>query len=293
MSDKCINYAELFEDYWDESGRSSVAYNRKRTHDNLYRVLDGCTSIYYIDEYVKSLRSSKESTRKIMVDFLHFIEDKKKIEIDSELYDLHFYDDPVERQLEIAKFLTEPRKAEEIEKKFGINSETRKTDLRALRNGIEVLGSVVKLQEERIGRAVYYKSTVHPIFLPLNLTEVYALVEYLPGQLSPEDPNSKVIKDITKRIKAQLSDYAWEKIYPDKQKKRSDNYYISDQALAESREGIRLYLMKSGKECSFFWNGDVYRGRIDNKNQIRLTDNTILEADINEVDFIIDSLEYE
>ena len=287
-----INFAELFEEYWANGGHYQVVNNVKRTYDNLHKALISCESVRDIDDYVCELRTRKESTRKIIVDFLQFVEDKTDREMGSLLFNKRFYDDPVERQLEMAKYLHEPKCASDIEEHFEITSETRKKDLQALREGIEILGGKITLEEQREGRKIFYKSTVHPVFLPLNLTEIYALVKYLPNQLDLYDPNSTVVMDIIKRIKAQLSDYAWERIYPGERKPTYDNEYISDRKLAQSRKGIQMYLMKSGKECSFFWNGKEYRGRITIDNRIQLIDGSYLDADLSEVDFIIDSFEY-
>ena len=60
-----------------------------------------------------------------------------------------------------------------------------------------------------------------------------------------------------------------------------------------------MYLMKSGRKCDFFWNDKEYTGCIvpSEKHEfpdvIRLEDGTILDAPLSEIDFIVDSLEYE
>ena len=65
--------------------------------------------------------------------------------------------------------------------------------------------------------------------------------------------------------------------------------------MARQRENIRMYLMKSGQPCKFFWKGNEYKGTIvrnDRKYRVRLENGEFLDADVNEVDFIVDSLEY-
>ena len=138
--------------------------------------------------------------------------------------------------------------------------------------------------------------TVHPIFLPLNLTEVYALTAYLPQLMDRGRRNDEIIEDIINRIKFQLSDYAFEKLFPGERRRLASNDYLNDEMLANQRKGTLMYLMKSGERCKFFWRGEEYYGRIvykDRKYKIELDDGTLLDADVDklgEVEFVI--LEY-
>lgn len=164
-----------------------------------------------------------------------------------------------------------------------------------MEDGITALGATIRIQKEKKGRKYYYRTTMHPIFLPLNLTEVYALTVYLERALKDDNINSGIIRDISARVKSQLSDYAFNKLFPDEHRKRTENAYIDDESLARRRKGIIMYLMKSGEPCRFFWREEEYEGTIcclEDKYGIRLTDGSILDADIKEVDFIIDSLQY-
>lgn len=236
------------------------------------------------------LKSRRETTRKTVVRFYDFIGRPE-----SPLYEKQFYDYPFERQLEIAKYLHEPRSASEISEHFDIDDRTRREDLLALENGITVLGSTIQIRKERRGRRYYYRTTMHPIFLPLNLTEVYALTVYLNRTIGDDDANSEIIRDISARVKSQLSDYAFNKLFPDEHRSRAENAYVDDERLARQRKGIVMYLMKSGEPCRFFWKEKEYEGTIcclEDKYGIRLTDGSILDADINELDFIIESLRY-
>ena len=54
----------------------------------------------------------------------------------------------------------------------------------------------------------YNKSSVHPIFLPLNLTEVYMLTNGILDILGTNHPLYKHYKEIANKIYSQLSDYA-------------------------------------------------------------------------------------
>ena len=166
--------------------------------------------------------------------------------------------------------------------------------MRALEDGIEVLGATIRIKEVRNKGKVLYKSTMHPVFLPLNLTEIYALTTYLDKVLDSTDQNTQIIRDISERIKSQLSDYALNKLFPDERHNFKENNYIDDESLAMQRDGIRMYLMKSGQPCKFFWDGKEHSGRLkfDREEYIELESGERLDANPKEVDFIIESLEY-
>ena len=289
-----MNYAKAFEQFWEKTGQYLGLSNPDRTKKDISKALSSCESVPDIDEYVCRATSRKETNRKIMVAFFEYLEKEEGEKVDSVLFEKRFFDYPFERQLEIAKFLHEPHTLEEIEERFDISEETRRNDIRALEEGIEVLGATISIKKERKRGKNYYRTTMHPVFLPLNLTEVYALTTYLNNVLDPSDQNTQVIRNISERIKSQLSDYALNKLFPDEKHDYTQNSYVDDESLARQRDGIRMYLMKSGQLCKFFWKGEEYYGRLKfgRKPYIELESGKRLDADPNEVEFIIESLEY-
>ena len=290
-----MNYAELFDQFWERRRHTLQINNPQRTFENIRARLEGCGSIAEIDEYVCSLTNGKETNRRIIVEFYRFLEQRQHMQVDSILYDMTFYDSSLERQLAIAKFLHEPKTPEEIERHFGISDETRKKDMRALEDGIEFLGSSISITKVRKDGKDGYRSTMHPVFLPLNLTEVYAMTVYLEDVLDPKDINTEVIRNVIGRIKSQLSDYALECLSLDRGGDYPENRYLDDESLAKQREGIRMYLMKSNQPCRFLWEEKEYTGRIRKENGREffvLEDGTPLDVDPRDVEFVIESLEY-
>lgn len=293
-----MNYAEEFIRYWETQGRYLPIDNPSRTRNNILKWLEECNSIEDIDEYVcLNLKQGKERTRRIILDFYSFLEKENDFHIESALTEKRFYDDPIERQLMIARFLHKPHSIQEIEEEFGIKGETRKKDLQSLREGIEFLGSKIQIEETRQSGELKYKSTVHPIFLPLNLTEAYALTVYVPHLLRGGNPNEEILEGLVARMKSQLSDYAYTKLFPGETRISASNDYFDDEMLAHQRKGTLMYLMKSSRRCKFFWKGEEYFGKIvyeGNVYRIKLDDGTILAADpekAGEVEFIV--LDYE
>ena len=278
-----------FDEFWEKKDQYLSARNPTRFYNSLRKKIDKAGNSESLDEYVLSLKSRRETTRKIVVEFYDFIGQPE-----SSLYEKKFYDYPFERQLEMAKYLHTPRSVSEISEHFDIDDRTTRQDLQALEDGITVLGSTIRIQKKKGGKYCY-RSTLHPIFLPLNLTEVYVLTVYLEQAINANDPNYDIIRSISSRVKSQLSDYAFSKLFPGESNRKADNSYVEDEKLAHKPEGIIAYLMKSKQPCRFFWKEEEYEGKIrykEDKYVIQLTNGRTLDADINEVDFIIGSLQY-
>ena len=292
------NLLKHFESFWNQKPDSLKVRNDSRMRKSFQKKLAGFHSTEEIDDYIIASKSRKETLRRIAVAFYAYLR-KSGMEIQSELDGIHFYDYPFERQLEIAKFLHEPHTNEEIMERFTIGDErTLREDLEALRDGIEVMGTTIQITEEKKGRRKYYKSTLHPIFLPLNLTEAYALTVYMPRVISRGNPNSQIICDIGGRVKAQLSDYALKRLFPGEDKLLevpTELRYINDEQLARSRKGILMYLMKSNEPCSFIINGEIRKGRVhydSDKYSVICDDKEKLDIDPEDLEFIVDSLDY-
>jgi len=290
---------EDFDEFWKSSFKYNGLKNSERLHKNLANKIGELQDTIKLDDYVCSVKTGKESTRQIVIKFYEYLE-KYNRRPQSCLYEKRFYDLPVERQLEIAKFLHTPKSPREIQERFDINEATVRKDLRELEEGITVLGSTVKIEKKKQGRKYFYHTTLHPVFLPLNLTEVYALTVYLKRVIKANDVNSQVIMDISNRIKSQLSDYALGKLFPDEDVnaiRGIKNTYYNDELMACQRKGIIAYLMKSTQACKFTWKNKEYFGRVcydnqENQYRIKLNSGDYLDADINEVDFIVESLKY-
>lgn len=294
-----MDYVEFFERFWDAKGESLSINNPTRTYNNLHRKMESFHSIAEIDDYVCTMRTRKESTRKIMVAFFDYLKNDELVQIEeSVLEDKHFYDFDFERRLEIAKYLHKPRTKEDIIKQFDIAGRTLDDDLEELELGVRVFGSTIQI--ERLpdeGSEVRYKTTVHPVFLPLNMTEVFALTKYLEAIIDPSDPNGKAIQNISNRIKGQLSDYAWDHLFHGEKRRSIENNFIDDEKMARQRDTVLMYLMKSGQPCTLIWEDEEYRGRIKPKAKggyeiILEEDGRILPADFKDVDIMMDSFEY-
>ena len=289
------NFVQLFDNFWEKRGKYSGYRNPERTYGNIRRRLERCGSIAEIDEYVMTSRAEREPLREIITQFYFYLEEEEGISVESELTEIEFARYRIERLLDMAKYLHEKRSVTDIEEHFGIDRRTRTAYIQDLEKGIRFMGSTIQIEKDREGRKDYYKSTMHPIFLPLNLTEVFAVTKYLDDVIDDNDVNVTVIRNIQERIKAQLSDYAFEKIFPGEERSYISNDYVSDQRMAEQRETILLYLIKSGRRCRCIYRGNEYEGRIQKeagKYYIRQAGGERLEVDPVELEIIIESVKY-
>ncbi|MGJ4851848.1 hypothetical protein ACH6CV_16540 [Bacillota bacterium Meth-B3] len=124
--------------------------------------------------------------------------------------------DPLGRRIEILRLLHGKKmRTAEIAECFKPGCDqsyirTIQRDLEDLRDGINVLGTTIRIEETTESHSLKsYQSTVHPIFLALNLTELTALLKLLEERV--DDP---VYGGIFESIYNQLTDYAEERVIP-------------------------------------------------------------------------------
>ena len=114
-----------------------------------------------------------------------------------------------EANLIILKALHRPMSQEELASDvLKCSRNAVNTRVRALQDGIRVGDISVQLELEYGGRL---QSTVHPVMLPLNLSEVYALLVTLKQDAASRekaDPRGAIVDDLAEKIYSQLTPYA-------------------------------------------------------------------------------------
>ncbi|MBU3145648.1 hypothetical protein [Clostridium sp. CF012] len=119
----------------------------------------------------------------------------------------------IERQLDIIKYLQgTPKTMEMLKEHYWLNEKNIRPDLNALENGIEFQNQKIKIEVDRErssdGRQEFkYSSTAHPVFMPLNLTQVYALTVGI-KKISKDTQYDNILNDLSNWVYSQLSDYA-------------------------------------------------------------------------------------
>jgi len=130
-------------------------------------------------------------------------------------------DDKLKRRIEILRLLQgKEMRTRDIAEYFGVEERTIRSDIQSLRDGMELLGTKIKIESKHDGnQKQYYKSTVHPIILALNSSELFALLKLL--ESAALENKGDVYKHIFNVVYSQITDYA-EKLIADKlQKKHS------------------------------------------------------------------------
>ena len=131
----------------------------------------------------------------------------------------------LERRLEILKLLQDKElRTSEIATHFNVDERTIRKDISALREGMNVFGVKIKIESKHYdgNPKHYYKSTVHPIMMALNLSELFALLKLLED--ARKQCTGEVYTHIFNIVYNQITDYA-EKMIADKLK---DKYEKSD-----------------------------------------------------------------
>lgn len=118
-----------------------------------------------------------------------------------------------EIDLIILKALHEPMSQETLAQSvLKCSRNTANERITALQNGKRLGDMSVQIPPAYRGQ---YESTVHPILLPLNLTEVYVLLSALgdAGQEHGEtNPHAVIARDLAEKVYFQLTDYARSRI---------------------------------------------------------------------------------
>lgn len=210
-----------------------------------------------IDKIISSTKGDKVPLVQFVAGFCSFTEREVKLVIEPRVLSAEVIDDTTERRLRVACFLHEPKSREEIIARFFQSERTIRDDLKALREGFTFMGHWIQIEEVREKGKIWYVSTMHPVFLPLNLTEVYALTAGLLAALPAESPMYEMYQYLAESIYSQLSDYGKSVIARSAEKSgvsmpldvASRRGYCDERILIRRREGALMYMFKRGEDC--------------------------------------------
>lgn len=263
----------LFDEYYNKKGKYKFKQNPEREKNRIFKLfVDNDNKTF--DDIDDKIKNNKQLSL-LMLDFYKYLkeeyQDIKKYHHDSDLGERYMYD-TVDRQLEIAKFLhTKPTKDKIIDE-FRISDKTLKNDLDTLKNGLVLQKNCIKLNFDYKDGYLNCSSTVHPVFLPLNLTEVYALVRTLPILLETSNIDKEryeFILNIIERVKCQLSDYALNIIFDDNKdeierirKINLNQTFVEEKQLEVEEKSKYIYYLKHHIKCKFEIEGKVVLGYV-------------------------------
>lgn len=177
----------------------------------------------------------------------------------------------LERQLSIAKDMHDFNQARTFERhkvaeKYMVSDRTIDNDLAALRDGISVMDQKLALKNFRLkNQKVTAVSTMHPLFLTQNLTQIVCMLEGL--QVMKDNwIMASYAKTTAVSIWCQLSDYArdritgtlvdlmgldgrWYEEISDRAESVRDKMFY-DEKEASDRLGLFIYALKGSLPCS-------------------------------------------
>lgn len=161
------------------------------------------------EEKLRSYANNKEVYREILVCFFSFLKDVyPDINFDiGFLEEIRFFN-KTERLNEILKYTHEGNKTrDEIAGHFVISKQTLVEDINSLKFGCSILGQKVKIEDLERGTNLC-RSTIHPIYLPLDLLEVFVLTTELKRlSICSGSPYSEIMGYLAEAVYDQLSDY--------------------------------------------------------------------------------------
>lgn len=168
-------------------------------------------------------------------------------------------------KIELIKYLHKPHTMTQIENDNAISERTRQY---WLAEDIQIGNVTIPMQLTKVEtntRGTYisdagkennlpsadplYRSSTHPVILPLNLTEVYALTNHLLDKCDRSSPDYAIYREIAEKIYSQLSDYALAQLRENRHhlEKRNTVTYISEQEFFDKHMRSEfLYCLKSG-----------------------------------------------
>lgn len=184
-------------------------------------------------------------------DFLEYVNRQYRLCIPVEELKRYPFPNEHERMIEMLKFLQEGKKTrEDIAEHLCQSIKNLSADLKKLQDGYSLLGHHVQIAVKR--RENTYESTIHPVILPLNLSEVYALTVGL-KMLKDNNLFGATYDYLADYIYDQLSEYGkkrmGEKALGVKVgfcEGRPREYRLESEILKKGRELMFLYPLKSG-----------------------------------------------
>ena len=162
-----------------------------------------------------------------------------------------FYDD-FELDIKLLKFLqsgedeSTKKTRPQIAEHFTISETALKEHLSKLQDGCNLLGQTVKIEELRRAKNTY-DSTIHPVFMALDLADVYFLTVVVP-RLAKNTMYCESAQRLSAITYKQLSDYAKGIIDPIAAKEGQD-YRTS----MSSWQQDLAWFEKSGKPCTILY----------------------------------------
>lgn len=226
-----------------------------------------CKIVDALEGLLKKTTNYKDITRDRLFKFADYMKRKWKVELAINEVLRRQMINPYERLVDLLKTLNEGKTKDNLREYYNISRKPLEEDINTLMEGTPILGQMVKIREiKKSKQQITYESSVHPIFLPLTLTEVFYLTVGM-KQLSKnkESLMYSIHENLANKIFCQLSENAKSKIrkkgrdvgvrFPSEDE--YENYNGNQDEEKTAKENIIskiLYLYKAGVPCTVHLN---------------------------------------
>ncbi len=217
-------------------------------------VVDGMAGL---EDYLKTIPGYKYRSFKVYMDLAAWLRQHGFDNLSTSMSTPYL---ALTRRIELIKYLQQPHTREEISQTFCIADRQLNDDFVALERGIEILGCRLKVRfkkYDRDGRVTIddnnYQSSCNPIFLPLNMTELYLLTNVVPSFLNSNLSLTKSYQAIMEKIYPQLSEYSAKLINVNKEvsSNQISPFVFEYSFLRNNIFNMLIYLMKRGMKATF------------------------------------------
>lgn len=161
-----------------------------------------------IEELLRSTKTKKAKKRDLVLMFYDFVKEKTGEEIDTNLDTKIIIDDPIERQIAVLEYMqTKPIDIEKISDLFMMSDRSMRELLSELEEGVDILGTKVKIKMDRDGSNRYSVISHHPVFLNLTMQEVVTLTAGLLDAAKTNELYRPLFTKIAKDVYDNLTEY--------------------------------------------------------------------------------------
>lgn len=251
LKDDDYNNLESF--FWDYYG--GKAYDRidfKVQDKGIERILEEDDFLLNIIEGVRSYPNDKAKLSERLELFLDYLEKKYKFTYNKRAFENFKIKEKNERLLLMLKYLHSGDKSRaDIAEEFGISERAVSDYINKLQDGFEFLGTQMSIQGLDRGTNKY-RSLIHPTFLALNSSEIYALTVGL-KLLSKDTVFEESLGRIADLVYEQLSETSKEMIDVHKDNtvhfKADEMKFINSMKLGQMQDSPYSYFLKEAIEC--------------------------------------------
>lgn len=154
-----------------------------------------------------------------------------------------------------------PNSQAERAEQFGMSVNAIQSRIHALEDGKDILGHHVQIRIAGRGQTAY-DNTIHPVFLTLNLQEVFFLTVRL-KQAFDGTEYAKIADNLANDVYSQLSDYAKGVLKPHTADLVFETNDIHEPVPYRQEQKDVIYYLKSGERCRLITlSGTEYTGKV-------------------------------